>query len=194
MPLKKGHSAQARNYNIRHLVRAGYPREQAIAIAYRIGRKSRANVPDELGEILSEDFWISPRDAKEALDAVRRSVNSLNTDMVQATAAGTLPAGEAAEWAKWRRQFEQYYANTVNSFLGWRLLDSTGVLYEAERLATDLNAWRDRFTHFTSQRPGSPSPVRTHAGTAQGPWSALLTGVAAVGAVALAWRIYKDMR
>lgn len=194
MPLKLGHSAAARSYNIRHLVRRGYPRNQAVAIAYRVARQSRANVDDELGDILSEDFWISPTDAREALDAVRRSVQSFDTDMRNAAAAGTIPPTEASEWAKWRRQFQEYYDKTVGSFGGWRLLDSTGVLFEAERMATDLGAWRDRYQHFTSQRPASPAPVRTHAGNTQGPWQGILTALAWVGGVGLAWRIYKDLR
>lgn len=193
MPLKQGHSAAARSYNIRHLVRAGYPQNQAVAIAYRIARKSRANVDDELGDILSEDYWISPHDAREALDAVRRSVQSFDTDMRNAAAAGSVPAIESSEWAKWKRQFDAYYDKTVNSFMGWRLADSTGVLFEAERMATDLGAWRDRFTHFTGQKPAAGAPVRTHVGPSAGPWSSVLTALAVVGAVGLAWRIYKDV-
>ena len=34
MPLKKGKSKTAISYNIAELVRAGYPRRQAVAIAY----------------------------------------------------------------------------------------------------------------------------------------------------------------
>lgn len=194
MPLVHGHSARARRLNIRQLVSDGYPERQAVAIAYRIARDARAEEDDELGEILSEDYWISPSDAREALDAVRRSVQSFDTDMRNAMAAGTIPPTESSEWAKWRRQFDEYYDSIAGSFAGWRLLDSTGVLFEAEKMATDLNAWRSRFTALTRQPTTAPGPVRTHVGKTQGPWSATLTALAAVGVVGLAWRIYKDIR
>ena len=206
MPLKHGYSAATRKYNIRRLVSEGYPRNQAVAIAYRTARNSwlerhTGRMPgelqplsdDDLEDVLSEDFWISPREARDALDAVRRSVQSFDTDMRNAAAAGTIPAIEASEWAKWKRQFDEYYTKTVESFMGWRLLDSTGVLFEAERMATDLGAWRDRFTHFTNQKPAAGAPVRTHVGPTAGPWKGVLTGLALVGAMGLAWRIYKDV-
>lgn len=149
---------------------------------------------DDLGEILSEDFWISPSDAKQALDEVRKSVVSFNADMQNALANNTIPPTEAAEWARWKRQFDQYYSRITGSFMGWRLADSTGVLTEAERMANDLGAWRQRFRALAKVDPTTPAPVRTHAGPTQGPMSSILTGLAFVGAVGLAWRIYSDLR
>lgn len=146
-----------------------------------------------LSDILSEDFWISPSDAKAALDEVRKSVVSFDTDMKAALAAGKIPPAEAAQWDKWRRQFASYYNRITDSFMGWRLVDSTGVLTEAERMATDLGAWRARFQAKTKTAPTTAAPVRTHVGPTQGPLSSILTALATVGAVGLAWRIYKDV-
>lgn len=194
MPLIHGYSSRARSENIRRLIHEGYPRKQAAAIAYRIAREARAEVDDELGDILSEDFWISPNDAKEALAEVRKSVVSFDADMRNALAANTIPPTEAAEWARWKRQFDAYYRKITESFMGWRLADSTGVLLEAERMANDLGAWRQRFRALAKVEPTTPAPVRTHAGPTQGPVSSILTGLAVVGAVGLAWRIYSDLR
>jgi len=194
MPLIHGYSSHARSENIRRLMSEGYPRNQAAAIAYRIARNARAEVDDELGEILSEDFWVSPNDAKEALAEVRKSVVSFDADMRNALANQTIPPTEATEWARWKRQFDAYYAKVNESFLGWRLLDSTGVLLEAERMANDLGAWRQRFLALAKTAPTTPGPVRTHVGPVQGPMSSILTALATVGAVGLAWRIYSDLR
>lgn len=193
MPLIKGHSARARAANIRTLVSEGYPQRQAVAIAYDIARRARAEEDDEMGDVLSEDFWISPTDAKEALDAVLKSAQSLDMDMRNAVAGGSLPAAEGAEWAKWYRQLQAYYRTVTESFLGWRLVDSTGVLHHAEMMATDLGMWRQRFEAIAKTAPTTAPPVRTHAGPVQGPMSAVLTGLAAVGAVGLIWRIYLDV-
>lgn len=146
-----------------------------------------------LEDILSEDFWISPSDAKKALDEVRKSVVSFDADMKTALATGTIDAAEAAQWDTWRRQFANYYRSVTESFMGWRLVDSTGVLTEAERMATDLGAWRARFQAKTKTAPTTAPPVRTHVGPTQGPMSSILTALATVGAVGLAWRIYKDV-
>ena len=148
---------------------------------------------DELGEILSEDFWISPMDAKRALDEVRKSVVSFNLDVQRALAQGAVPPAEASEWATWKRQFDAYYRKVTESALGWRLVDSTGVLRESERMANDLGAWRARFRAITKTAPTTAPPVRTHVGPTQGPMSSILTALATVGAVGLAWRIYKDI-
>jgi len=147
----------------------------------------------ELGDILSEDFWISPDDARAALNEVRKSVVSFNQDVQNALAAGRIPPSEASEWAKWKRQFDAYYRRINESWMGWRLVDSTGVLTESERMATDLGAWRARYQAKTKQAPTTSAPVRTHVGPTQGPLSSILTALATVGAVGLAWRIYKDV-
>jgi len=42
MPLKKGKSNATRSANIREMVKAGYPRDQAAAAAYRQQRSARA--------------------------------------------------------------------------------------------------------------------------------------------------------
>lgn len=140
----------------------------------------------ELGDVLSDDFWISPTDAREALDMVRRSAMAFNEDMKAGHAAGKVPPLEFVEWQKWLRQFDQYYRDRTDSFLGWRLLDSTGVLSEAEALATDLGAWRDRYEHYAGQRPATPPPVRTHAGPTLGPVSATRNVLATVGFIGTA--------
>lgn len=41
MPLKRGASDETRSENIREMIRAGHPRDQAAAAAYRQQRKSR---------------------------------------------------------------------------------------------------------------------------------------------------------
>lgn len=41
MPLEKGRSNATRSRNIAEMVRAGYPRKQAVAAAYRQQRASR---------------------------------------------------------------------------------------------------------------------------------------------------------
>lgn len=41
MPLKKGRSSKTISKNIRQLVREGYSREQAAAIAYHKARKTK---------------------------------------------------------------------------------------------------------------------------------------------------------
>ncbi len=41
MPLKKGHSKATVAKNIAELIRSGYPREQAVAIAMRNAGKSK---------------------------------------------------------------------------------------------------------------------------------------------------------
>ena len=148
---------------------------------------------DTLEDILSEDFWISPSDAKAALDEVRKSVVSFDQDMKTALAAGRIDPAEVAQWDRWRGQFADYYRRVTESFMGWRLVDSTGVLTEAERMATDLGAWRARFQAKTKTAPTTAAPVRTHVGPTHGPMSSILTALATVGTVGLAWRIYKDV-
>lgn len=41
MPLKKGKSKEVISENIAELIRSGYPRDQAVAIAYKQAGKSR---------------------------------------------------------------------------------------------------------------------------------------------------------
>lgn len=41
MPLMKSKSKKARGYNIAELIRSGYPKDQAVAIAYNVGRKAK---------------------------------------------------------------------------------------------------------------------------------------------------------
>ena len=41
MPLKRGSSSATRSENVSEMVRAGYPRNQAVAAAYRQQRISR---------------------------------------------------------------------------------------------------------------------------------------------------------
>jgi hypothetical protein len=45
MPLKKGKSKKAIEYNIRELIRSGRPRKQAVAIALAEARRSGAKIP-----------------------------------------------------------------------------------------------------------------------------------------------------
>lgn len=149
---------------------------------------------DELSDILSSDFWISPLEAKDALDAVRRSVYSLNLDMQTAAEAGTLPPNELVQWRNWAKDFDAYYQTHTQSFADWRLLRSTKVLAEAEQMATDLGAWRKRYEHFVQKRPTTAGPVRTYTGPKSDPVTAALWAVATLsGAVVLA-RIYRDLR
>ena len=190
MPLIHGHTDRSRSENIRRLIREGYPRRQAGAIAYRIQRQEQS----ELSDILSTDFWISPLEAKDALDAVRRSVVSLDIDMQRAFAEGKLPPDEIAEWNRYKRQFDNYYTTHTTSFADWRLLRSTAVLAEAEQQATDLGAWRQRYEHFAKVSPTTPSPVRTFAGNKSDPISAALGSLAVLGAVILGARIYRDLK
>lgn len=42
MPLRDGSSREDIEYNIRELIRSGYKRDQAVAIAYSHARKSRS--------------------------------------------------------------------------------------------------------------------------------------------------------
>lgn len=198
MPLIRGYSDKTRSLNIAKLVREGYPPKQAVAIAYRVQREAlarhRRNAGSELGEVLSEDFWISPLEAKDALDAVRRSVVSLDLDMQQAAQAGSIPADELAEWNAWKEQFDSYYNKHTQSFAGWRLLHATAVLEEAERMATDLGAWRQRYEFFAKRAPTTPAPVRTYAGDKSDPVSTAIAAVAVIGGVMVLARIYGDLR
>lgn len=41
MPLKKGSSKQSFGENVKRLIDEGYPRKQALAVAYDIQRKAR---------------------------------------------------------------------------------------------------------------------------------------------------------
>lgn len=188
MPLIHGYSAKARSANIKRLVSEGYPQKQAVAIAYDVARKARANVDDELGDILSRNIWVSPFDAKEALDTVHASAMSLDVDMRQAAQAGKLPPAELAEWQKWLKGFVDYYNSRVNSFAMWRLLDSKAVLTDAERLASDLTMWRQRFLHFTGSAAVA-QPLRISEGDF-GPGTVLLIVLATIGA----WQLYKSFK
>lgn len=42
MPLKMGTSAQTRSKNIAEMVKAGHPKDQAVAAAYAVQRKAQA--------------------------------------------------------------------------------------------------------------------------------------------------------
>ena len=44
MPLKRGTSPQVIGANIREMIKAGHPRDQAAAAAYEMARKSRKQV------------------------------------------------------------------------------------------------------------------------------------------------------
>ncbi len=48
MPLKRGTSREVISANISELVRAGYPRKQAVAIALKQARKGRSRVADAI--------------------------------------------------------------------------------------------------------------------------------------------------
>jgi len=188
MPLRHGHSNAVFQDNVRHLVRKGYPVNQAVAIAYRV-RRGNPRI-SELGETLSTDFWISPSDAKRALDEVRKSVVSLDLDMQREAAAGTIPQIEFNEWTRWRTTFDNYYQSHTTSFLGWRLLDSTSVLSQAEQYANDLNAWRARFASLvgrgpTTKGPGNDEPPGGH-------FSSVLVALALVGTAQLLWMVYRS--
>ena len=191
MPLAQGHSAQARRYNIAKLRREGYPEKQAVAIAYRV---SNTSVIEgwELGG-LDDDWFITPTDAREALEAVQKSAFSLNLDMQRAGAAGKLPPVELGEWNKWYSKWKEYYAETHGGgFLDWRLWNSTGVLAEAEQVATDLGAWRARYHHFTGQGATTGAPVRAKPGEHGSTWSTVVWGLTAVGSLLLVSRVYSD--
>ncbi len=191
MPLAQGHSAQARRYNIAMLRREGYPEKQAVAIAYRVSNASVIDCWDLDG--LSDDFFITPQDAREALEAVQKSAFSLNVDMQRAGAAGKLPPVELAEWSGWYVKFTEYYQETHGGgFLDWRLWNSTGVLAEAEQMATDLGAWRARYRHFTGQSATTAAPVRKKPGDHGSTWSTVVWGLTAVGGLLLVSRIYGD--
>lgn len=190
MPLIRGHSARARKSNIAHLRRKGYPEKQAVAMAYRIGRQSRSEVDDELGNILSEDFWISGDDALDALDLVKKSAENFDRDMRTAAPTGKIPAVDQAEWAKWKRQFDEYYKSVSSSFLNWRLLNATGILYEAERMATDISIWTERFRYYTGTNPSTVPPVRTHAGDTASTLPVILTIVGTIGVIGFAHQLY----
>ena len=41
MPLEKGSGAKVRSHNVKQLIRDGYPRKQAVAIAYSVQRKGK---------------------------------------------------------------------------------------------------------------------------------------------------------
>lgn len=41
MPLKKGSSKSVISYNIAEMIKAGHPRDQAVAAAYRMAGKSK---------------------------------------------------------------------------------------------------------------------------------------------------------
>lgn len=133
--------------------------------------------------------YISPDDAREAMLEVRKSAFSLNRDF---TSSGKLPVDERDAWKKWYADFNEYYDGLVDSFAGWKFVDSSGVLQEAERLASDLGAWRSRYMHITGDKPATPAPVRLHVGGAMGGLSMFLKAAAVLGAVMLARNIYRD--
>jgi len=139
----------------------------------------------ELGLI---DF-ISPDDAREAMLEVRKSAFSLDQDY---SSNKSVPVDERVAWQKWYRDFNTYYDGLVESFGGWKFIDSTGVLEEAERLTADLGAWRLRYLHFTGAKPATPAPVRLRQGPAYSGLSMFLKAAAALGAVLLARNIYQD--
>ncbi len=139
----------------------------------------------ELGFI---DF-ITPDDAREAMLEVRKSAFSLNRDFV---GSKKLPVDEAAAWRKWYADFNEYYDSLADSFAGWKFVDSSGVLQEAERLTSDLGAWRGRYQHITGDKPATPAPVRLNMGPSMGGLSLFLKAAAALGAVMLARNIYRD--
>lgn len=192
MPLVQGYSADARKWNIRKLMHEGHPRNQAVAIAYRIAEKARATEDDELGELLSGDFWISPDDARQALLEVRKAASSLNQDMLNAKAANRMPEREMAAWSTWLQQFNQYADSVLDSVLGWRLIDSSGVLSRAELLSADLNAWRNRYVAFMGAQPLTKPVVNTTAGPGVGPGQIVKYAAIGIGVLFVA-SIYRDL-
>lgn len=193
MPYIRGYSRRTMSHNISRFMREGYPQRQAVAMAYSIARKARARHTEdaELGASLSEDFWISPSDAREALQVVQSSALSFDLDMKKAFSQGKVTQNEFSQWQKWKREFDEYYASVTDSFLGWRLINSTGVLAEAERMVADLDAWRTRYHTFTKEDPTIPGPVRTFVGPTEGPWSLFAKAAVAIGIGSMAYHFIK---
>lgn len=139
---------------------------------------------EPLDDILSEDFWIWPSEARRALDAVRQSVVAFDLDMQAAAAKSVLPASELPNWERWKREFNEYYNDVTKSFASWRLLASTSVLRESERMAADLSAWRARYLLFTGAQPTTPAPVRVFNGPIMGPMTASILTLSGVALIA----------
>lgn len=199
MPLRKGKSRHAISENIRQLIHEGYPANQAAAIAYRVAGKSRPRharrsdvVP--LEDTLTDDFFITPGDARRAIQQVIAAARSMNTDMLKA--GDTIPPAEMDAWVEWYTQFRAQAAKLTDSFFDWRLLDSKGALEWAESHASDLGEWRRRYEHFAGQKPvaGAVRRADTLPGSgAFGDAAGLIRGIALLGGVALMARIYRDI-
>ncbi len=75
MPLNKGKSAKAFKANVSELIRSGRPRDQSLAIAYRIQREGRKRKYQDGGEVNESAYVLSPQAAAEAAAArTRQSV------------------------------------------------------------------------------------------------------------------------
>ena len=150
---------------------------------------------DELGEELSSSFFITPGDARLALQRVGAAAKSLNTDMQ--AAAGTLPPGELSAWNQWYADFVSRYGELTGSLFDWRLIDSKGALEWAESNASDLSEWRSRYMHFAGKPPVAGEARRLEPGPGPslfGDLADIVKGVAILGGVALVVRIYKDIK
>jgi len=62
MPLIKSGSKEARNANIKELIRSGYPPKQAVAIAYQNQRKymRRSKGKSDNAQSMGEEYWVLP--------------------------------------------------------------------------------------------------------------------------------------
>lgn len=129
------------------------------------------------------DWFISPQEARGALNQVKASAESYNTDITRAATAGKISPSELEDWRGWYSAFSKYYVAVSDSTFGWRLIDSAGVMERAERFATDLGMWRQRFVHWTNERTTTATPTLARL-TAQSGWGTWSIGLAVFGGIA----------